>query len=336
MKQKKLEFDCVIGVDVASKKLDLNDSHGRLHGTIANDWETIGSKLVAKIKSPQTTLVICEGTGGYEDELVDAMHEVGIAIVVANPRQVRDFAKGHGLFEKTDKIDAKIIRKFGEDVEVHPRTPPTEQQRKLRAFYRRRCQLEKIRQQERNRLSMCRDDFVREELQKSIDRVNTDMKTLEKKIKAFIDELKETDPRIARWDSVPGVGWVSLAVLLCEMPEIGMLSRGAIAKLVGVAPFANQSGTMDKTRRARGGRSAVRKILYMAAVSASVHNPTLRAFYRKLLAKGKPKKVALVAVARKLLLILNEMAKENGRLWDPATNCQNQPKEKSSCEPSLN
>ena len=218
MKRMKNVFERVIGVDVASKKLDLNDSHEKLCGTIANDWQTIGSKLVAKIKSPETTLVICEGTGGYADELVEAMHEVGIAIVVANPRQVRDFAKGHGWLEKTDEIDALMIRKFGQDVEVHPRTPPTQQQRQLRALHRRRCQLEKIRQQERNRLSMCRDEFVRQEVQKSIDRVNTDMQTLQQKIKAFIEELKKTDPRIERWDSVTGVGWVTLAVLLCEMP----------------------------------------------------------------------------------------------------------------------
>lgn len=334
MKHKKKEYLRVVGVDVASKHLDINDSQGELPNRINNDWETIRKQLVSKIKSPSTTLVICEGTGGYEDELVDAMHDASIAIVVANPRQVRDFAKGHGYLEKTDKIDAGVIRKFGEDVEVHPRTPPTEEEKYHRALHRRREQLDKMKQQESCRLSMCRTELIRQQIQKSIDTLKRDMKALEKEIKALLASRSQSDPRIDRWASVPGVGQVTLSMLVCEMPEIGQLSRGAIAKLAGLAPFANQSGNSDKLRRARGGRSLVRKVLYMSALSASQHNPPLKAFYQRLLKKGKPKKLALVAVARKLLTMLNDMAKEDGQDWqaDFAT----QKKEKSNRAPSLN
>ena len=308
-------YSRIIGVDVASKKLDISDSAGQLKTSVANDEDTIVKEIASQIKNKSQTLVVCEGTGGYEDTLVDMMHDFGIAVAVVNPRQVRDFAKGHGLLEKTDKIDAAVIEKFGREVKVHPAKPPTDEEKHCRAIYRRRTQLRKLLQQEQNRLSRCSDDFVRQLVESSVNSIKTELKLVDRKIRELLQERAQTDPRIENWLSVEGVGVVTVAMLVCELREIGLLSRGAIAKLVGVAPFANQSGMGDKKRRPRGGRSNARCVLYMAALSASQHNPKLKAFYVRLLKKGKPKKVALIAVARKLLLILNDMARYD-RAWD--------------------
>ena len=332
-------YQRTIGVDVASKKLDLNDSLEQLPAQIKNDPSEIVKRMVSRIKFPKETLVICESTGCYHDELVDAMHEAGIDVVVANPRQVRDFAKGHGFLEKNDKIDAAIIRKFGEDVFVHPVQPPTPEQRLHRATHRRRSQVDVMLQQERNRQSMCKIPEIKVMIQKSIDTLKTELKSLEKQIANILKERARTDPRIDRWRSTPGVGQVTVSALVCEVPEIGKLSRGSIAKLIGVAPMMNQSGNSDKKRSVRGGRSSVRNTLYMAALSATQHNDPLKAFYQRLLAKGKPKKLAIIAVARKLLVILNQMARDDGRPWQQASDAKElnkAPKEKSSCVPSLN
>lgn len=308
-------YSRVIGVDVSSKKLDISDSAGQLKTIVANDEDAIVKEIASQIKNKSQTLVVCEGTGGYEDTLVDMMHDFGIAVAVVNPRQVRDFAKGHGLLEKSDKIDAAVIEKFGREVKVHPVKPPTDEEKHFRAIYRRRTQLLTLLQQEKNRLSRCSNDFVRQLVESSVNSIKTELKLVDRKIRELLQERAQTDPRINNWLSVEGVGVVTVAMLVCELREIGLLSRGAIAKLVGVAPFANQSGMGDKKRRPRGGRANARCVLYMAALSASQHNPKLKAFYVRLLKKGKPKKVALIAVARKLLLILNDMARYD-RAWD--------------------
>jgi transposase len=331
-------YQRTIGVDVASKKLDLNDSWGKLPAQIANEPVEIVKHLSRKIKAAEETLVICESTGCYHEELVDAMHDAGIVVVVANPRQVRDFAKGHGFLEKNDKIDAALIRKFGEDVFVHPVKPPTPEQRLHRALHRRRDQLNTMVQQERNRFSACKVSAIKAMIQKSIDSIKTELKSLNKQIAEILKERAKTDPRIERWSSVPGVGQVTVSAMVCEVPEIGELSRGSIAKLMGLAPMINQSGQSDKRRPVRGGRTSVRNTLYMAALSATEHNAPLQAFYKKLLRKGKPKKLALIAVARKLLTILNQMARPEGQVWgaNQRSNKEQENKKESSCVPSLN
>lgn len=335
--ENKMTYQRYIGVDVASKKLDISDSLGNLPKQIANEPSEI-VKQVRRIKTPDQTLVICESTGCYQEDLVEAMHDAGIAVVVANPRQVRDFAKGHGFLEKNDKIDAAIIRKFGQDVAVHPVTPPTPEQRFHRALHRRRDQLNTMLQQERNRFSTCQISTIKAMIQKSIDSIKTEIKSLDMQIAEILKERAKTDPRIERWSSVPGVGQVTVSSMVCEVPEIGELSRGSIAKLMGLAPMVHQSGNSDKKRAVRGGRSSVRSVLYMAALSATQHNEQLKAFYKRLVAKGKPKKLALIAVARKLLTILNQMARPEGQMWEPnrTTQKEHNNQKKSSRVPSLN
>jgi len=239
------------------------------------------------------------------------MHEAEIDICVANPRQVRDFAKGHGLLEKTDKIDAGIICKFGQDVTVPLSAPRSPEQRAHQAAVRRRQQVLDLLSAEQNRLATIRDQFAKETIEQTISHLKNQLKSLDERLTQMLAERAETDSQVEILQSVPGVGVVLCSTLLSELPELGKLSRSKIAKLVGVAPMANQSGKSDHLRITKGGRRQVRNVLYMGTLVATRHNPLIRDFYRRLVSRGKPKKVALVASMRKLLTILNEMVRNN-------------------------
>ncbi|WP_442511807.1 IS110 family transposase [Novipirellula sp. SH528] len=304
----------VIGVDIASDKIDVNDSESKIANTMPNTVVALTKRFVAKIKSKADTLVVCEATGGYEHVVVDAMHEAGIPVCVANPRQVRDFAKGHGYLEKSDAIDARIIRRFGEDVEIHLTKQRTPEEKRHQALVRRRCQVIGLLNAERNRLAQTRDSFACELIQQSISHLQTQLESIDDRLEVLLAERAKTDPKVDILLSVPGVGAVTTSTVLAELPELGTLSRTQIAKLVGVAPIINQTGKSDKKRRARGGRSQVRCVLYMAAMSAAQHNPIIKQFYRRLLSRGKVTKVAQTAAMRKLLTILNDMVR-NGEPW---------------------
>lgn len=314
MNASKTRYARVIGVDIASDKIDIHDTHGKLTGVLPNTCSSIDKKLAAKLKSVDHVLVICEATGGYEYVLVDSMQQAGIDVAVANPRQVRDFAKGHGYLEKTDSIDAAMIAKFGSDVDVHLAPQRTDAERAFQALVRRRGQVISALQAEQNRFSQTQDKFAKELIEQSISHWKIQLKTLDGQISKALAEQGNNDSKIANLQSVPGVATVTTATLVAELPELGKLNRGQIAKLVGVAPLANQSGKLDKQRKAKGGRSQVRKVLYMATLAATRHNPTIKKFYNRLLVKGKPKKVALVAAMRKLLTILNDMVR-HGESW---------------------
>lgn len=307
----------VIGVDVASVELDINDSEAKLSKTIPNTVAAIAKMFVAKIKSCSETLVVCEATGGYEHVLVDAMHEAGIPICIANPRQVRDFAKGHGYLEKSDTIDAGLIRRFGEDFEIHLAKPRLPEEKQHQALVRRRCQVIGLLNAEKNRLAQTHDCFACELIEQTILHLKTQLESIDGRLEVLLAERATTDPKIKILMSVPGVGSITTSTILAELPELGTLSRAQIAKLVGVAPIINQSGKSDKKRRARGGRSQVRCVLYMAAMSAAQHNPVIKQFYQRLLSRGKETKVAQTAAMRKLLTILNDMVR-NEEPWRKA------------------
>ncbi len=212
--------------------------------------------------------------------LVDALHDAKIDVVVANPARVRDFAKGHGFFEKSDAIDAQMLQLYGQQVKVSLAKPRTLEERNFIALSRRRTQLLQLVSQESNRLRQC------------------------------METQAKTDPKIEVIRSVPGVGPVMTATLVAELPELGSLSRAKIAKLVGVAPMIKQSGKSEGKRRARGGRGSVRRVLYMSALVATKKNSVINKFYIRLLSQGKPKKLALVACMRKLLTMLNDMVRQ--------------------------
>lgn len=308
----------VIGVDVSAERLDINDSmttsKARIAAELPNSVAAVSKQMVAKLKGHDSVLVICEATGGYEHILVDAMHEAGIDVCVANPRQVRDFAKGHGYLEKNDRIDAAIIRKFGEDVSVNLTSPRPAGEKSQQAMVRRRCQILQLIAAEQNRLGQTSDEFAIELIEESISHLKTQQKTIDERLAEMLRERAKKDPIVEILQSVPGIGVVTVSTLVAELPELGKLNRAQIAKLAGVAPLVNQSGKSDKKRSTRGGRSQVRCVLYMATLVATKHNPVIRRFYQRLLSHGKLKMVALIAAMRKLLTILNGMVR-NGEPW---------------------
>lgn len=327
------KFVRVIGVDVSSQKLDLFDFDGKLSGTIDNTCEAV-NRLAKAIKNPKETLVICEATGSYEHVIVDAMQDAGIAVAVANPRQVRDFAKGHGFLEKSDRIDAKILMVFGQQVEVRLAQPKTDKEKQHQALVRRRNQLLALIGQETNRLPQSHDKAMQQLIEKMLRSLKKQLKHVDSELAKLLEALAKTEPKIGVLQSVPGIGPVTTSTLVCELPELGKLNRAEIAKLVGVAPMLNQSGKSDKKRSVRGGRSIVRRVLYMATLVATKRNPIIAAFYLRLLKKGKPKKLALVASMRKLLTILNDMVR-NGEQWNSERASSNKEK-KVATAPSLN
>lgn len=324
----------VIGIDVAADKIDVNDSHSKITHTMPNTVVAITRQLVAKIQSKADTLVVCEATGGYEHVVVDAMHQAGIAVCVANPRQVRDFAKGHGFLEKSDSIDALVIRRFGEDVELNLTPQRSAQEKQHQALVRRRCQVLDMLSQEQNRLKQTFDSDTLAMIKKMVSYLKTQLKELDRQLEKLLTARAQTDPSVNILLSVPGVGSVTTSTLIAELPELGQLNRGEIAKLVGVAPLINQTGKSDKKRKARGGRSQVRSVLYMAALVATRHNAEIKRFYLRLVARGKAKKLALVAAMRKLLTILNDMVR-NGTAWRHTASLPATKKEVTTA-PSLN
>ena len=304
----------VIGVDVAKDKLDVCDSEGKISKEVKNSTASVVKHIVNKIKSPGNTFVVCEATGGYERTLVKTLQQAGIAVCVANPYQVRQFGNGLGILEKTDPIDAKLLRTFGETVDLVPTLPKSEEQDAHEALVRRREQLLQLINQEENRRAQAWDRTSQTSINYVVKILKKQQQTIEKKIHAFLKKEAETNPAVAILQSVPGVGIVTTSTLICDLPELGKLNRREIAKLAGVAPIVNQSGKKDKQRSVFGGRGHVRRVLYMAALVGTRKNAVLRKFYQRLLARGKAKKVALVACMRKLLTILNSMIRA-GEPW---------------------
>lgn len=235
---------------------------------------------------------------------------------MVNPRQTHHYAKARGYLEKTDTIDARIIRLFGEHIELHLTKPRTEREKQLQAISRRRVQVLTMINQEQNRKILCRDKESNKLIDESVEMLKKQLKTLDSMLNKSIKEIFTDTPSVQIIASVPGVGPVTTATLFCELPELGKISRGQIAKLVGVAPMANQSGEKDGKRKARGGRVVVRRALYMATLVATKRNSVIAKFYQRLLQNGKPKKLALIACMRKLLLIIHDMVR-NGQMWNP-------------------
>ena len=318
MKLQKSNYTRYIGVDVSKASLEIDDSAGLIPTSLDNHLETIVKSLVSFVDHPDETLVVCEATGGYERKLVTAMHAAGIHVMVANPRQVRDFANGHGILEKNDTIDAAVIRHFGQDVrKLSLAVPKSDGQEKHAALARRRKQLLDMINQEKNRLQQTADSDIASLIQDHLEALKKQLQHVDQQLKQMVAEEAKTNPTVRVLQSTPGVGAVTVSTLLCDVPELGKLNRGQIAKLVGVAPMVNQSGRKDGHRWIYGGRGHVRRVLYMATLSATRFNPVIKRFYGRLIAKGKSKKIALVAAMRKLLTILNDMVR-NCEPWRDA------------------
>lgn len=305
------------GVDVSKKHLDACWADRELR--VGND-EAGWKELVAKLQADGVDLVLLEATGGYERGFVCALQLAGVAVARLNPRQARDFAKALGHLAKTDRIDARCLRDFANVVAHHKDrqkylTSPAEPHREeLAVLMTRRRQLVEMRATESIRLDTAAKRAKRSILS-VIRALDKQIELIDREVEQHIDD--HFDGQRELLDSVSGVGPVTILTLLAALPELGKFSRKAISKLVGVAPIARDSGDRRGKRHIAGGRSAVRHVIYMATVSAKTHNPVIRAFYERLVAAGKPPKVALVACMRKLLTILNAMMRDGAR-WDPA------------------
>jgi transposase len=304
-----------IGIDVAKAQLDVACRPRDDPWRVPNDEAGI-ARLVDRLQPLRPALIVLEATGGYEAAVVAALATAGLPVVVANPRQVRDFAKATGQLAKTDRLDAAVLALFAERVRPTPRPLPDEAAQALAALLTRRRQLVEMLTAERNRLLIARP-AIRRDLQQHI-------RWLERRLAEVDDDLHTAVKASPLWrvkdnllQSVPGIGPVVSLTLLAELPELGRLSHKAIAALVGVAPLNRDSGTLRGKRLVYGGRASVRVALYMAALVASKWNPVIRAFYERLRRAGKPAKVALTAGMRKLLTILNAIAR-SGTTWQPA------------------
>lgn len=306
----------VVGIDVAKAELVIAWGATGPVTTSANAQHAL-PPLVAALTAAGPSLIVLEATGGYELLCVAALAAAQLPVIVVNPRQVRDFAKATGQLAKTDRIDARVLALFGERVRPPVRPLPDAATRDLDELLTRRRQLLEMRQAERNRLALAvgRDrQRLKRSLKQHIAYLERELRSTDTEVGTLIHESPVWRERDQLLQTAPGIGPVVARTLLADLPELGTLNRGAIAKLVGIAPLNRDSGTGRGARTIYGGRAAVRAALYMAALVAARRNPVIRRFYQRLLAAGKPKKVALVACMRKLLTILNHMVR-TGQPW---------------------
>ena len=305
-----------VGIDVAKAHLDIHVRPSGEAFTVPRDGESVAN-LADRLKALSPVVVVLEATGGFETIVAATLSGAGLPMAVINPRQIRDFARSVGQLAKTDALDAAVIARFAEAVKPEPRPLADEQTRMLSELVARRRQLVEMMTAERNR----RPRLSRKHLIKALDRhlamLQKDLSEIEREIDTTIRGTPIWHERAELMTSVPGVGPTLARTLLADVPELGTLDRKKIAALVGVAPLNWDSGTYRGRRTTWGGRSKVRAVLYMAALVASRHNPALKSFYQRLVQAGKAKKLALVAVMRKLLTILNAIVRDQ-KPWQSA------------------
>ena len=304
----------LIGVDVSKDKLDVAVRPDGQRWQTANTEEAF-PELIARLKALEPELIVIEATGGLERAVVAAMATADLPVAMINPRQAREFARATGRLAKTDQIDADDLAFFGEAIRPEVRPLPEADVQELSALNARRQQLVEMITAERNRLHTALP-AARPSIREHIRWLQREKERIESKLQRHIDQNLTLRRKFKIMCSAKGVGPATSFSLLSDLPELGKVNRKEIAALVGVAPFNRDSGRWRGKRTTWGGRASVRSALYMAALSASRHNPVIRAFYERLLEAGKPKKVALTACIRKPLVILNAMIK-NGTMWDP-------------------
>jgi len=306
-----------VGIDVSKATLDIAIGVKATPLSVSNKTDGFDI-LLDELARHQVALIVLEATGGLEMAVACVLQAAGYAVAVINPRQARDFARAMGKLAKTDRIDARILAQLGEVIERHPerekfvKTLPTIEQQALAAIVARRRQLITMLVSERNRLALAHAQ-TRKSVETIIEALKDEIARIESDMGGHIHSHFADLSALLR--TVKGVGDATISVVIAEVPELGRLTRREISSLIGVAPINRDSGTMRGKRTIFGGRGSVRRVLYMAALVATRHNPAIRLFYRRLVEAGKPKKVALVACMRKLLTILNAMVKA-GRPWD--------------------
>lgn len=308
----------VVGIDVAKAYVDVAVRGAKLDAPRFDNEAEGHSALAAALRSLGVALVVMEATGGYEAALACALQAAGLPVAVVNPKQARDFAKAMGRLAKTDRIDAGMLAELAavlvrrNDLTRFLRPLADTQQQALAALVTRRRQLLTMLGSERQRLQLA-VPVVRPSIEAMLQAIRAQLDDVDAQMVAHVREhFAELDTLLR---SASGIGPIASATLLATLPELGRLNRREIAALVGVAPMANDSGTTRGRRRVQGGRFEIRRVLYMATLTAAQHNPAIRVFYQRLVDAGKLPKVALVACMRKLLTTLNAMVRTN-KPWD--------------------
>jgi transposase len=312
MSEARQATEVFVGIDVAKARLDVGVVPSGETWTIEHDEVGIAT-VVERVAAVQPTLVILEATGGLELGVVGALVAAEIPVQVVNPRQARDFAKATGQLAKTDRLDALVLARFGAAIRPEPRPIPDAALQEVRALVARRRQLQAMVIAEKNRRASA-PKRLHAQIDEHLAWLRRAVADLDRDLATTIKGTPAWQTAVKRWRSVPGVGPVMSATLLADLPELGTLTHPQLAALVGVAPLNHDSGAHRGTRSCWGGRAQVRTTLFMATLVATRCNPVITAFYQRLLAAGKPKKLALTACMHKLLSILNALTR-NASSW---------------------
>jgi len=315
VRDKTMSEPIYVGIDISKDTFHVATCPDLIKNCFPNTPD--GHRQLCKNLQNQTiALIVLEATGGYERPIAAELLNASLPVVVVNPRQVRDFAKGMGQWAKTDPIDATILAKFAQIVKPAPKTHATAQTNELSELVRRRRQLNDLRTQESNRLLMIHHPKVKKSIQKMIKTLDFQIDEIDQLVREYIDADDDFKRKDRILQSTPGVGPQTSAMLIANLPELGKLNRQEIAALAGLAPWDRSSGKYDGKAHIFGGRKDVRSVLYMAAFTACRFNPVIRTLAIRLKQKGKAYKVVITACMRKLLIILNTMIR-NQTLWSP-------------------
>lgn len=313
-----------LGVDVAKYKLDCSETPGRAHWHLLNRPEPI-AKLVAELRARQVAgddvLVVVEASGGCERLLCEALWAVGIPVHLANPKRVRDYAKAIGRLAKTDKVDAAVLASFGQSQRrnLRPTAMPDARLEEIAAVLSHRRRLVEEAVARKNALKTAVPNRLRLLMEQELERLAQDAKEILAGVQEIIASHQDIDARYKALQRFCGIGPISAAELIAYLPELGKFDRRQIAAIAGLAPIADDSGRRCGKRFIRGGRPEVRRALYMPAVTAITVDPNLRTFHQQLIARGKPQKLAITAVMRKLLIHINAACREQPENVKPAT-----------------
>jgi transposase len=301
-----------VGIDVGKDWLDF-----AICGTnniIRHENHNLGiSKLIEQIDRVQPKLIAVEASGGYELAFVNALMQKAYQVAVINPTRVRALANARGLLAKTDQIDARNIATYAEMIKPEPKQPQEDIDIRIRALIIRREQLVDIRAAEGNRLGTCHES-IKADIREHLDWLERQIGILDNEIKHLVKSSEKWKSQTELLETIPGVGFITALTITANMPELGELNRQKIAALAGLAPYNRDSGKKRGKRRIFGGRQSVRRVLYMAALSAMIHNKVIKEFYERLIEKGKPFKVAITACMRKMITIMNVMVRKQA-VW---------------------
>jgi transposase len=296
------------GLDIAKLNLQLHLG-GRFHDLPNNPS---GHRRLRRLLAPRPGVhVICEATGGYERDVADVLHAAAVPLSILNPARVRHFARAQGQRAKTDRIDASVLTAYGQALQPQPTPARTEQEKQLTELVRRRAQLLEMLVAQRQQAERLTLPDLRRQAQGLLRHLERDLARIGTLLKELCQQNTDLDQRVKKIEAIKGVGSVTALSVLAELPELGTLNRRQAAALAGLAPHPRESGQWQGRRTIGGGRAPVRRALYMAALVAAHHNPHLKSFYQRLRAVGKPAKVALTAVMRKLVVIMNHVLKNS-------------------------